>query len=47
MLDQPARIQAWLEDLAAINAEIEVNGMPDPRPAVSQRNRKLQPFWEE
>ena len=40
-----ARTQAWLADLAAINADIETNGLP-ARPA-GKRTRKLKPFWEE
>lgn len=48
MLDTHSRTQAWLADLAAINAEIEANGLPSPCPtARRKRNRKLKPLWEE
>lgn len=46
MFDHTARTQAWLADLAAINAEIEAGGMPSPRP-TTKRTRKLKPLWEE
>lgn len=46
MLDQSARTRAWLMDLAAINAEIEVDVLPAPRRA-QKRARKLKPRWEE
>ena len=46
MFDHTARTQAWREDLAAINAEIEANGMPAPRP-TAKRTRKLKPLWEQ
>ena len=47
MLDHTARTQAWLADLAAINAEIEANGMPIPHRPERKRARKLKPLWEE
>lgn len=44
---QTARTQAWLAELASIQAEIAINGMPAaPRPA-RKRTRKLKPLWEE
>ena len=45
---QTARTQAWLAELASIQAEITAHGMPAPalRPAGS-RTRKLKPLWEE
>lgn len=46
MIDQSARTQTWLADLAAIVAEIEAHGMPVPRPST-RRVRKLKPLWEE
>ena len=43
---QTARTQAWLADLASIQAEIAIHGMPAaPRPA-RKRTRKLKPLWE-
>lgn len=47
MLDQTARTQAWLADLAAINTEIEANGVPVPPRPARKRARKLRPLWEE
>ena len=42
---QTARTQAWLAELASIQAEIAVHGMPPaPRPA-HRRTRKLKPLW--
>ena len=46
MLDHTARAQAWLADLAAINAQIEACGLPARRPSP-RRTRKLKPVWEE
>lgn len=46
MLDQLTRTQAWLADLAAINAELEAGALPTPRPAP-KRARKRKPLWEE
>lgn len=46
MLDMPARIQAWLADLAAITAEMEAAPIPASRP-LRKRIRKLRPLWEE
>lgn len=46
MLDQTARTQAWLNDFAAMVAELDVRGYPAPRPA-HRRARKLKPLWEE
>ena len=44
---QTARTQAWLAELASIQAEIAIHGMPAaPRPAY-KRTRKLKPLWEE
>ncbi|TCP87115.1 hypothetical protein C8J42_11128 [Sphingomonas sp. PP-CE-1A-559] len=44
---QTARTQAWLAELASIQAEIAVHGMPPaPRPA-HRRTRKLKPLWGE
>ncbi len=44
---QTARTQAWLLDLAKIQAEIAAHGMPEaPRP-TRKRTRKLKPLWEE
>ncbi len=43
-----ARTQAWLEDLASIQAEIAAHGMPAPAPrAAGKRARKLKPLWDE
>ena len=46
MVDQTARTQAWLADLAAIINEMEVKEVP-PLRIVSKRSRKLKPLWEE
>ena len=45
---QTARTQAWLAELANIQAEIAAHGMPERAalPAV-KRTRKLKPLWEE
>ncbi|MGC5799241.1 hypothetical protein [Sphingomonas sp. NFX23] len=44
---QTARTQAWLTELASIQAEIAKHGMPAaPRPA-HRRTRKLKSLWEE
>ena len=44
---QTARTQTWLAELASIQAEIAIHGMPAaPRPA-HKRTRKLKPLWEE
>ena len=45
MITHTARTRAWLADLAAINADIETNGLP-ARP-TAKRTRKLKPLWEE
>ncbi|NYI25032.1 MULTISPECIES: hypothetical protein [Sphingobium] len=45
MFDMHARTQAWMADLAVINAEIDRSGFPAPRKA--KRSRKLKPLWEE
>lgn len=42
----PERTRAWLVDLARINADIEVHGLPAPKVA-SRRSRKCKPWWEE
>ena len=47
MLDQTARTQAWLADLAAITAEIEANGVPLPQRSARKQTRKRKPLWEE
>jgi len=50
MLDPLARQAAWIIDLAAINAEIGLSGIPAParRPASKrQRPTKRAPWWEE
>lgn len=45
---QTARTQAWLAELASIQAEIAAHGMPERSPLpVVKRSRKLKPFWEE
>ena len=46
MLDHTARTQAWLADLAAVVAELDVRGYCVPRPARKRRG-KLKPLWEE
>ncbi len=48
MHTQTARTQAWLADLASIQAEIAIHGMPAPAPRPApKRTRKLKPLWEE
>lgn len=48
MHTQTARIQAWLAELASIQAEIAAHGMPAPAPRpAAKRTRKLRPLWEE
>jgi hypothetical protein len=45
---QTARTQAWLAELASIQAEIAAHGMPEPAPPPAvKRMRKLKPLWEE
>ena len=46
MITHTACTRGWLADLAAINTEIETNGLPAPRPA-GKRARKLKPLREE
>jgi hypothetical protein len=46
MVDQTARTQAWLADLAAIINEMEIKEVP-PLRVVRKRSRKLKPLWEE
>lgn len=46
MVDQTARTQAWLADLAAIINEMEIEEVP-PLRDVRKRSRKLKPLWEE
>lgn len=46
MLDHPTRIQAWLEDLAAIVASMDAVPPLPPKP-TRKRTRKLKPLWEE
>lgn len=46
MLDHTTRTQAWLADLAAINAQIDAIGLPAQRQSP-KRARKLKPLWEE
>lgn len=50
MLDSLARHAAWIIDLAAMNDEIGLSGIPAPtrRPASKrQRPTKRAPWWEE
>ncbi|MBJ6123603.1 hypothetical protein [Sphingomonas mollis] len=50
MLDPLARHAAWMIDLAAINAEIDLSGIPAPaqRPTLKrQRITKRATWWEE
>jgi hypothetical protein len=43
-----ARTQAWLAELASIQAEIAAHGMLAPAPRLAaKRPRKLRPLWEE
>ena len=43
-----ARTQAWLAELASIQAEIAAHGIPAPAPRpAGKRTRKLKPLWEE
>ena len=45
---QTARTQAWLAELASIQAEIAAHGIPAPAPRpAGKRARKLKPLWEE
>ncbi|WP_380784500.1 hypothetical protein [Sphingomonas sp. R86520] len=45
---QTARTQAWLAELASIQAEIAAHGIPAPAPRpAGKRTRKLKPLWEE
>ena len=45
---QTARTQAWLAELASIQAEIAAHGMPAPAPRpAGKRTRKFKPLWEE
>ena len=46
MFDQTARTQAWLADLTAMVAELDLRGYCSPRPA-RRRKRRLKPLWEE
>lgn len=46
MVDQTARTQAWLADLAAIIDEMEDKAV-SPLRVVRKRSRKLKPVWEE
>lgn len=46
MVDQSARNQNWLADLAAINAEIDAIPPRLPKP-TRKRVRKPKPLWEE
>ena len=47
MTDRTARTQAWLADLAAINAEIDAHGLPLPAPRTpATPPRKLKPLGE-
>lgn len=47
MLDQTARTQAWLADLAALNVELDADGLRTPQRPVRRRARKRKPLWEE
>lgn len=50
MLDPLARHAAWMIELAAINAEIDLSDIPAParRPTSKrQRRTKRAPWWEE
>lgn len=48
MYVQTARNQAWLVELASIQAEIAAHGMPAPVPRpAGKRTRKFKPLWEE
>lgn len=48
MLEATTRTRNWLADLAAINREIERNGIPAPAPRPSRkRAAMLKPLWEE
>ena len=47
MLDRTARIQAWLADLAALNAELDTPGLQRPQRPTRRRARKYKPLWEE
>ena len=47
MHDRTARTLAWLEDLAAMVAEIDTVGWPGPARPTRKRGRKPRPLWEE
>lgn len=47
MQTQTARTQAWLADLAKIQAEIDRHGMPEAPRRARKRSRKLKPLWDE
>jgi hypothetical protein len=48
MLNHTTRTQAWLADIASINAEIAAHEMPAPAPRPDRkRARKLKPLWED
>lgn len=46
MLEQPARIQAWLAGLDRIAIEMDTVVPPAPR-RTRKRTRPLRPLWEE
>jgi len=46
MVDQTPRTKAWLADLAAIIAEVEIKEVPSPS-VTRKRRRTLKPLWEE
>lgn len=44
---QTARTQEWLADLASIQAELALHGVPAPAPrAARKRTHKLKSLWE-
>ena len=50
MLDPLARHAAWMIDLLATNAEIDLSGIPAPARRATlkrQRTTKREPWWEE
>lgn len=47
MHTRPARAQAWLADLASIQAEIAARDADSCNPGAGKRTRKLKPLWEE